>query len=367
MKKAKEVAIVLISAITIFALAIGGLILPDNEFSVRERRYLATAPKLSANNVLSGKFMDDTESYLADQFVGRNIFLKLKSAIKRHILLQNDDEGYYKKEGHIGKLEYPLNQGRLDRNLNALKKVYETYLTDTDRLYLTIIPDKNYFLTADGSHPYLDYEALVSQVQKTLDFATYIDIFPFLDINDYYCTDQHWKQEDLEEVAYILCQTMGTTPTSGLTPHTTDTDFYGTYYSQSGIDSAPDKICYMDGDALKNFKVISHDSNPPKEIAFYDFEKLQGIDGYDFFLSNGGTVTTIESKGSDNATGRKLIIFRDSFTTGLVPLICGDYQKITLVDLRYIDYMQLKDMVDFEDSDVLFCYSTLTLNNTISR
>ena len=42
---------------------------PDRAFSENENRYLQTTPELTADNVLSGKFMTETENYTSDQIL----------------------------------------------------------------------------------------------------------------------------------------------------------------------------------------------------------------------------------------------------------------------------------------------------------
>ena len=60
----------------------------------------------------------------------------------------------------------------------------------------------------------------------------------------------------------------------------------------------------------------------------------------------------------------KLIIFRDSFASSLIPLLIPYYNNIAVVDLRYIDFEYAKDKIDLNNSDVLFLYSTLIINNS---
>ena len=65
-------------------------------------------------------------------------------------------------------------------------------------------------------------------------------------------------------------------------------------------------------------------------------------------------------------TQKRLIIFRDSFTSSLAPLLLEAYQEIILVDTRYISSTLLGEYVDFEkpDTQILFLYNTLLLNNS---
>ena len=66
-----------------------------------------------------------------------------------------------------------------------------------------------------------------------------------------------------------------------------------------------------------------------------------------------------------NATvSAQLIIFRDSYGSSLAPLLMSDYEKIVLIDTRYIAPELIKDYVKFEGSDVLIIYSTLLVNSS---
>jgi hypothetical protein len=65
----------------------------------------------------------------------------------------------------------------------------------------------------------------------------------------------------------------------------------------------------------------------------------------------------------------KILLFRDSFGSSLAPLLLECYEKITLIDTRYVGYELLEQFVDFSDDDteidVLFIYSTEVINNSL--
>ncbi|MDR1560513.1 MAG: hypothetical protein LBS84_12645 [Clostridiales bacterium] len=70
-------------------------------------------------------------------------------------------------------------------------------------------------------------------------------------------------------------------------------------------------------------------------------------------------LTNPESKSE-----RGLYLFRDSFSSSLAPLLAESYHKITLIDLRYMNFTSIPDFISFDrESDVLFLYSSLVLNN----
>ena len=94
----------------------------------------------------------------------------------------------------------------------------------------------------------------------------------------------------------------------------------------------------------------------------YDFIKGDGKDPYELFLSGSLSYITIENPAVQ--TDRELVIFRDSFGSAIAPLLATGYQKITLLDVRYLSSYSLPSLIDFKNQDVLFLYSTSVLNHS---
>ena len=82
------------------------------------------------------------------------------------------------------------------------------------------------------------------------------------------------------------------------------------------------------------------------------------------FLSGSLSLITIENPNA--TTDKELVIFRDSFGSSIAPLLVEGYAKVTLVDIRYVASDLVGRFVDFENQDVLFLYSTLVLNNSVT-
>ena len=86
-------------------------------------------------------------------------------------------------------------------------------------------------------------------------------------------------------------------------------------------------------------------------------------DPYEMFLSGSESIVIIENPNSK--TDKELIIFRDSFGSSLAPLFAEGYKKITVFDIRYmLSSSYVSAFANFENSDVLFIYSTALLNNS---
>lgn len=351
MKKQKWT--VLFMAVVFFGMALLCWIKPNQEFSDRERRYLAQMPELNMKTVLSGKFMSEFEEYALDQFPMRDTFLKLYQKAST----TKDQNGMYLADGHIGSMEYPMDEAGMERAAKIFKQIQTEFAADNN-IYLSIIPDKNAFLGEENGYLAVDYDAFYEKMKKETGFQ-YLQIDDLLELDDYYTTDGHWNQGRIVDVAKRLAEGMGTTISYSYDTNVLDEPFYGAYYGQLSTNLDADLIQYYTNDVINGFKVFDHQNN--KEIPVYDMEKAHGKDPYEIYLSGPLSLITIKNPACDN--GKELVIFRDSFGSSIAPLLAEGYEKVTLVDIRYIPSKQVCQMIDFDGADVLFLYSTLVLNN----
>ena len=363
--KTKSIITIVLCAAVIFGFTAFFILSPDGQYSLSERRSLAQKPDVTVDRLLDGRFMSDFEDYTLDQFPLRDSFRTLKAVTVRYLFARKDNNGLYSKNGYISKLEYPLSLDRLERNSAKLQQVYRDMLADTDcKLYLSVIPDKNCFLAPIGGYPSIDPAAVTEHMKNALPDAEYIDIADLIGLEDFYFTDQHWRQECVTDVADALLDGMGAEHGAEYKTVELDTPFYGTYAGQSALPCKPDSICYLTNSVLENCRVTSYGSGKPTEAPMYDMAKAEGKDPYEMFLGGADPLIVIENP--DCESGRELVVFRDSFGSSLTPLLVESYSRITLVDMRYMQSSMIAELVDFTDQDVLFMYSTLILNNTIS-
>lgn len=339
------------------------LLSPPEKYSLSERRALEQRPTLQTEHLLSGKFMSDTESFMQDQFPLRDKFRTLKAVFSMYLTGRADNHGLYRHNGHTAKLDYPTNEDSLVHAGEVFGNIYKKYLEKSEcRMYLSIIPDKNYFLAESGGYPMMDYDALVSSMQNKMRFCTYADIFGTLSLDSFYRTDPHWKQETLLPTAKVLCDAMDIPFSDRYTEKTLPTPFYGAYCGQTALPMSPDTIRYLVSDTLLQCTVTSYDTGKAKDSQMYNFKKAEGKDPYELFLSGSDALLVVENPNSK--TDRELILFRDSFGSSIAPLLLDGYKKVTLVDLRYIQSGFLGSFIDFSNQDVLFLYSALILNSS---
>ena len=267
----------------------------------------------------------------------------------------------YSYDGYAAREEYPLDEASLENAVTRLRSVYDSYLADTgSRVYLSVIPDKNYFLADAAGKRSLDYDYLVSYMRGGMDYAEYIDLFPYLELEDYYRTDLHWSQDRIADAAAALLAGMDAGKTGEFEVVDTGAVLSGVYAEETGLE--PDEIRILESETIQSCTAYNFESASSCEI--YDMQAAFGEHPYDMFL--GGSLSIVSVENPQAETDRELIIFRDSFASSIAPLLVDGYARITLVDIRYVAGSLLGRFVDFHGQDVLFLYSVPVLNNSIT-
>lgn len=370
------------------------VISPKKTVSSAERRRLAEKPKLTIKNLMDKSFMDDTEKYLLDHFPLRDKLRRVKAYFAYDVLQQKENNDIYVVDGHASKLEYPLNEASVKRLATKMKKLQQQYFPEQTAWY-AIVPDKNYFLAKQNGFPSIDYERMRTLLLQELGVDSmqdaafqFMDIVSGLTIDDYYHTDTHWRQERILDVAYRAADALDVSDflsfsTDSQTEFTENEiqNFYGVYYGQAALPMEPDTIIYLTSEVTDAAQVWSLEENilsgknagtvllPDKEGAIwktvYQTEKLEdgkSLDKYDIFMGGASSLQIIRSPKA--ASQRRLILFRDSYTSSLAPLLLEAYGEIVLIDLRYIDSARIGTYVDFTGADILFLYNTSIVNHS---
>lgn len=364
--KIKNMITVLLCGVFVLAFATWCFFGPKPDYSESERRALAKCPEATWENISSGKFAKGFEEYATDAFPLRDMWRSVKAYTRLGLFAQKDNNDLFVKDGHIGKLEYPKRPEMMDYAAKLFTEVRNEFFPDAD-VYFTVIPDKNKEL-ADLK---MDYDAFEKEMYQKLPFATPIKIGDLLTADDYYNTDTHWRQEKITDVADRLAQAMGTKLPTDYKEKKLDVDFYGVYAGQSAMNPKPDSITVLFNDTIKGLKVYMYDewTNNWKAAPLYSQAKADSRDPYELFLS--GNQSMVKITNPANPDGKRLIVFRDSFGSSIMPLLAQGYSEVVLLDLRHISSEYRKtdsftDLVHFQNADVLFMYSTLLLNNSTS-
>ena len=355
--KIKDIVVTIIFLFTVISLFLINVIKEDTDISVAERRKLATMPELTTKSLFDGTYFKKFDSYVTDQFVERDAFRKIKIDIE--LSTKGEYNNLYLYDDYIIEEIFPLNSNSINNLTSKINYIKDTYLNDNSNIYYTIIPDKNYFVNKGNLK--LDYNKLQDMMKSNLTSLNYINIFDKLTLDNYYKTDTHWKQEDLFNVTKTIANQMNFDITNNNVVNTVTT-FKGSYAGRLSVTKDIDTIKTISNPSTLNSSVYNYETKKYTDI--YDYTKINSLDKYDIYLS--GAVPIIDIINNNTSSDKELIVFRDSYGSSLIPLLIEGYKKITVIDIRYISSKILNKYIDFNDQDVLFMYSILTINNSFS-
>ncbi|MCI8477488.1 MAG: hypothetical protein HFE97_03970 [Oscillospiraceae bacterium] len=324
--------------IGVFLLA--GLITPDRTFSPLENRNLQQFPKLTLAKVKDGSFMREFETYVTDQFFGRDAWIAAK-AVGERILGKQENNGVYlcKNDTLITRFDPP------DEALVAKNLAYVEQFAQKSGIpvYFSLIPGA-VSIWADrlpAGAPNADQKAILDQGQAAAPSARWYDTYtPLWDHRGediYYRTDHHWTSLGAYYGYTALAQALGFSPVplSDYTKTTVSQDFYGTIYSSSGVRWVkPDVIDTYVPDTGITVTSYTYDKTgrPVEEPRpLYDTSYLEVKDKYSMFLGGNQSLAVVRTQNA----GPKIAIIRDSYADSLVPFLTAHCSEIHLIDLRY--------------------------------
>ena len=368
--KLKSIIVCSVMGTMVLVFSLLCLFLPKPEFLDSERREPAKLPEITLESVMKDgaeyqnsfmKLFDD--KYTPDNFPFRDSFKTLKALVETYVFAKTDKDGVFVEDGYAAEMQEQINADSIEHAANKFKFIYTKYLKDLGITpYISIIPDKAYFLAEQNGYLSMDYEQFIADMLISVPFTKYISIIDELSIEDYYMSDTHWRQEKIVDIAKLLVDGMGGKHTSEYYINRLDTPFYGVYSGRAPKPLASETLYYLTNDNMKDVVVKNYEQGG-KVVSLYDMDRGSGKDAYDIYLGGERSYITIENPNAK--TDKELVIFRDSFGRSIIPLMIDDYAKITVLDIRYMSSMMLGNFNIFkEGQDVLFLYSTLILNNS---
>lgn len=357
--KKKHFTPVLLIVLLWLGLTLFAWLKPADDISQSERRKLDQFPTLSVSSVLSGSYMEKFDAAATDQFPMREAFRQLRAAFSVRIFGQLDSHAIITYEGYLEKLNTAIDSASLSHAAERIQAMRDTLFPDSN-VWLAIVPEKGYYLPDEAGYPFLNYDALIAEMREHLAFADYVDLIGTLQLESYYKTDSHWRQEMLAETAGVLADALGVSLSGQYETELLTETFRGVYAGQSALPVNAEPMYRLTNEILDGCTVFNHETGA--STGLWHEEKLTARDPYDIYLSGAASLLTIENPAAED--DRELIVFRDSFGSSLIPLLAEGYRTITVIDTRYIRPELLPEYVDFTGRDVLLLYSTGLLNQS---
>lgn len=331
MKKRSGLAPLIAIAVIVLGLTVGSFFLtPDREFSENENRYLQQTPKLTIDTVLAGTFMEQTEKYTADQIVFRDVWTAARSILQRAEGKEEISGVYLGENGRYFTrvTDDTFDWATLEKNANFIRDLFTSQ--EGKPCTALIVPSPGGILGDDlpENAPYFDENGAFSVLQYVLG-DTLLDSRDTLQSVDdpYYHTDHHWTTMGAKAVYEQWATATGHAVRDY--PLTLASDsFRGTLYSKVLLpDSVYDSVYYA-----PQADIVSMDCDGAVSDSLYDLSALAQKDKYELFMG-GNYGKAVLTTGTEN--GRHLLLIKDSFANSFVPFLTGDYETITMLDLRY--------------------------------
>ncbi len=364
MNKVQSWNVITLFGILIFGFTAATLIKPDTEYSEAENRTLAQMPKASLTTVLNGEFEADYETYLTDQFLARDGWIGLKTAVERAALKRESKGIYFAEDDYlIEKHSGAYTSDTSSSNAAILQQFADKYSDQFPDTHMSVMIVPNAVDILTDKLPPLASEsgavAYLEQVSAGLPEQVWVDAASVMEAHRdemiYYRTDHHWTTKAAFYAYQAWAQSRGlpVPQESDFRIETVTDSFEGTIQAKLGIKTRQDSIELYEWKDDPFYTVWKNDD---KEAAYsvYDRMALDTKSKYDVFFGGNDAKVTIRTRAE---SGRRILVIKDSYAHCFVPFLLRDFDEITMLDIRYYN-QKLSDLIAQGDyTDLLFLYN----------
>lgn len=341
------------------------MVQPNQVFSEQENRYLAQMPTFSMSDFVSGKYMQQVDTYIDDQFVQRNQWVSFKVSMERLLQKQEVNGVIFGEDDYLFEKH---EQSKVDtqlaiKNLSVLNEFVNKYQS-TQNIKVALVPtashilvDKRSDLSLSNSYNQTEY---LDDAFKQLGSDHWVDLRSSLSqhANEsiYFRSDHHWSTLG----AYYGYQSWITSlyetahPLDDYDIELFSDTFYGTLHSKVNTTMKPDTLELFHLKEQKPINVtINYDTTSD---SLYDRGFIDKKDKYAVFL--GGNHAMVEIK-TTNQNNKNLLVVKDSFANAMIPFMVDHFENIYVVDLRYYNGSIEILMEDYDITDSLLLYNVM--------
>lgn len=366
-KKAMSSILGLCFALLLGVVFIVNIVTPDKGFSEEENRVLQEKPEFSLAGYMEGRYEKKLETYVNDQFMLRNSFIKIKATADVTAGKLESNGVYRGKDNYLlEELTLP-DEKSMQNTLSSLKQFKRQY-KKLDTFFLlapnagNILEEKlpNFTKLNDQNKPMDDFfKEIKSYGYTPIDvrdtFAKHSE-----DTQLYYKTDHHWTTDGAHLAYKQAAKKMKLSDQVTYKSYVVKNDFRGTLASKSGFvngenDAIKIYMPYKDKDY--NNSVIYYSDTKTKTTEFYQLDNLDTKDAYTVFGGSNHPMYTIKTP---TKSSKKLLLVKDSYANSIIPFLAQSYREIVVVDPRYF-FDSIDDIIKAEEiTQVLFLYNANT-------
>ena len=350
--------------IFIFGMGIWFIFAPKSDYSSNEKRYLQEFPEVSLDKVTSGEFGTDFESFFADQFPSRDMWVGFNAYYSLYTGNNGANGVYNCNNGYL--INKPVSaENNLDKNIDV---ICDFASKCTVPVSMMLVPSTGYVANdvLPTIHNSYNDDSYFDNISKKLanNKISFVDLrsaFKNEHSNGnqlYYKTDHHWTTSGAYVGYMELCKQLGINAVKKKNFKIEQYDnFYGTTFSTSGFwNTQPDKIEVWKNpnNTEDNISVkITEGLNTTEYNTMYFYDHLKNDDKYPVFVDGNHALTEITNT---NANGGTILMIKDSFSHSIAPFLAENYSKVIMVDMRYYKD-KMSTIIEKENPEqILFMY-----------
>lgn len=365
----RNMAVVFTSGVLL--LAVASIVKPDVRFSEEENRVLAEFPEFSREGIADKDYMTGLESYTSDQFILRDLWIKMKVHCDLLLGKREFNGVYLGKDRYLMQIPARPDEENVRANLKAMSRLADRHLDFN--VNVMIVPNAAFVMQEylPKGAPVRDQGKDLEEIQKQLsDKIGVIDVTRTLQQHVgegmYYKTDHHWTSRAAAYSFKTAAAQLGIEkPVGDYTTYIVSDTFSGTLASRSGYHKEEDIVEVFAPEGIELQYLVSDSGNSEKRPTVYDRDALKEKDKYQVFF--GGNHAMVDIVTTSN-TARKLVVFKDSYANCFVPFLLPYYSEIVMIDPRYY-YDNVETLfANRKITDVLFLYNmdTFLTDNSIA-
>lgn len=338
-------------------------ILPDfldnGSFSYLEGGEIQDLPSVTFDNVASGQFQDEAESYLSGCFPARDEVLLANAAIQRGVIsLANYPFGfdvyptqfggtklYSVSAGAMFELPTAANKGTLEAIDQFTQSINSIALSHPEADVVLFVPDCTRVTESSPASPLVNnaitHSSLLDSIREGLDSS--IDLLGYENdgtgdfLTNFFETDHHWTIAGAYKGYLDIARTLGIAPE---TPSETIEYSYQSYGSiarqglyLTGTDHIVDyRFGQQEYEVLVNGEERPRDGRQSYSDGSIDPE-LAKYQSYESYF--GGNYSLVQYINDDPSVhGSNILIIGDSFTQPVEPMIAASYENTYVIDPR---------------------------------
>ena len=366
MKRRQARLTVAVFLVMLFGLSIANALKKDTIFSENENRYLAGKPEWSAARFLDGAFGQEFETYLADQFLGRDAWVSAKTLAELAMGKRESNGVFFAKDGYLIERHdgMELASSLYEKNCSHLSQFIaaQTETLGEGRVQVLLAPAASQVLTdkLPAYAPGWPSGELSEYLRPLLPAGALVDVQPVLagaqDSYIYYRTDHHWTTLGAYYAYRTWMIARGETPwqLDDFKVEPISHSFLGTVYSKANYPFAKPDTMYRYCPVKEDIQVtVTYNQEEIPYTSLYMEEYLSQKDQYPVYLNGNQAVTRIRTNAEDE---RKLLIVKDSYANSLAPFAVNHFREVQMIDLRYFNASLSAYIRDEGITDLLFLY-----------